>query len=68
MYTKGRKIVRSLRYKSMDEIDETVLSEVLQDAFSVRGKGFWDQWEKDGLSAYFINGFPKFNQICQQGL
>lgn len=46
MYTKGRKIVRSLRYKSMDEIDETVLTEVLQDAYSVRGKGFWDQRER----------------------
>ena len=41
METKGRKMMRSLRYRSLDEIDEAVLSEVLHEAHSVRGKGFW---------------------------
>ena len=45
MVSAGRKVMRSLRYKSMDEIDEIVLIDVLQDAYSVRGKGFWDQRE-----------------------
>ena len=43
MVTAGRKIMRSLRYRSIEEIDETVLRDVLQDAYSVRDKGFWDQ-------------------------
>lgn len=40
MVTAGRKIMRSLRYRSVEEIDETVLTDVLQDAYSVRGKSF----------------------------
>ncbi|MDX1315846.1 MAG: DUF1801 domain-containing protein [Eudoraea sp.] len=47
MVTAGRKVMRSLRYTSLDEIDETVLKDVLQDAYSVRGKGFWDQREAE---------------------
>lgn len=42
MYTKGRKVMRSLRYRSQDEIDHQVLVEVLADAYSVSGRGFWD--------------------------
>ena len=45
MYTKGRKIMRSLRYRSVESIDETILTDVLQDAYAVRAKGFWDQKE-----------------------
>ena len=41
METKGRKVMRSLRYRSLDEIDEEILGEVLNDAYRVRGKGFW---------------------------
>ena len=41
METKGRKMMRSLRYRSLDEIDEEVLTEVLLDAYNVRHKGFW---------------------------
>ncbi|MCX2720602.1 DUF1801 domain-containing protein [Lentiprolixibacter aurantiacus] len=40
MITKGRKVMRSLRYTSLEEIDEKILVEVLQDAYSVRDKGF----------------------------
>ncbi|MCE2612845.1 DUF1801 domain-containing protein [Flavobacteriaceae bacterium D16] len=43
MVTAGRKVMRSLRYKSLEEIDEIILVEVLQDAYSVGGKGFWSQ-------------------------
>jgi hypothetical protein len=41
MNTKGRKMMKSLRYKSLEEIDVTVLREVLQDAYSVKDKKFW---------------------------
>ena len=41
METKGRKMMRSLRYRQLDEINEQVLREVLNDAYEVRGKGFW---------------------------
>lgn len=36
-----RKVVRSLRYTSLEEIDDTILVEVLQDAFSVRNRKFY---------------------------
>lgn len=39
----GRKVMRSLRYKSLEGINEKVLLGVLQDAFSVRGKKFWKE-------------------------
>ena len=41
MTTAGRKMMKSLRYKSLEEIDDTVLTEVLKDAYSVRDKKFW---------------------------
>ncbi len=40
MYSKGRKVVRSLRYKTLDEIDRQVLHEVLEEAASFAGKSF----------------------------
>ncbi len=39
--TKGRKIMKSLRYTSFEEINDQILIEVLQDAYSVRDKKFW---------------------------
>ncbi|MBT8179775.1 MAG: DUF1801 domain-containing protein [Eudoraea sp.] len=42
MTTAGRKIMRSLRYRSPEEIDEGILIDILQNAYEVRGKGFWD--------------------------
>jgi hypothetical protein len=47
MVTAGRKVMRSLRYKSPEEINEAILIAVLQDAYAVRGKGFWDQKQED---------------------
>lgn len=41
MTTQGRKMMKSLRYKSLEEIDSTVLMEVLQNAYEVRDKKFW---------------------------
>jgi len=41
MTTAGRKMMRSLRYKTLDEIDDKVLIEVLLDAYSVKDKKFW---------------------------
>ncbi|MDY8138565.1 DUF1801 domain-containing protein [Aquimarina sp. 2201CG5-10] len=41
MTTAGRKVMKSLRYRSIEEIDHTILIEVLQDAYKVRGKKFW---------------------------
>ena len=37
----GRKVVRSLRYYSLEEINNTVLEEVLLEAYSFKEKGFW---------------------------
>ncbi len=41
MTTAGRKIMRSLRYKSLEEIDNDILIGVLKDAHSVQDKKFW---------------------------
>lgn len=41
MTMKGRKMIKSLRYTSLEEIDETVLKEILQDAHAVKDKKFW---------------------------
>ncbi len=41
METAGRKMMRSLRYRSLEEIDPEVLRELLLDAESVKGKKFW---------------------------
>ncbi len=42
METAGRKIMRSLRYRTLKEVDQQVLDEVLKDAWSVRDRGFWN--------------------------
>lgn len=41
MTTANRKIMRSLRYNSLEEIDHNILEEVLKDAYSVKDKKFW---------------------------
>lgn len=41
MVSENRKVVRSLRYTSLEAIDDTILVTVLQDAFNVRNKGFY---------------------------
>ena len=41
LVSKNRKVVRSLRYSALEDIDEVVLTNVLQEAFAVRNKGFY---------------------------
>jgi len=41
MTMEGRKMIKSLRYATLEEIDETVLKEVLLDAYEVRDRKFW---------------------------
>jgi len=41
MVTEGRKVMRSLRYKSLEEIDHTILTEVLLNAYQVKDKKFY---------------------------
>ncbi len=40
MVAKGRKVMKSLRYRSLEEIDDQVLTEVLEEAFAIRGKKY----------------------------
>lgn len=41
MVAENRKVVKSLRYKTLAEIDDAILTAVLQDAYAVRGEGFY---------------------------
>lgn len=41
MTTAGRKMMRSLRYKNLAEIEDAVLIDVLKDAYRVRDEKFW---------------------------
>jgi len=41
MVTKDRKVVRSLRYSTLEEINDEVLIDVLQEAYSLKEKGFY---------------------------
>lgn len=41
MTAAGRKMMRSLRYTSLEEIDHAILVEVLKDAYSIKDVKFW---------------------------
>jgi hypothetical protein len=41
MVTEGRKVMRSLRYHNLNDIDAEVFVDVIQDAETVNHKGFW---------------------------
>lgn len=41
MVTEGRKVMKSLRYRTLDDIDGDILIEVLKDAQSINHLGFW---------------------------
>ena len=41
MVTKDRKVVKSLRYSTLEEINDEVLIDVLQEAYSLKEKGFY---------------------------
>ncbi|WP_420378983.1 DUF1801 domain-containing protein [Gilvibacter sp.] len=40
--TKGRKVMKSLRYNSLEAVDQQILEEVIADALSVRDRGFYN--------------------------
>lgn len=46
LISEGRKVIKSLRYKSIEDIDEEVLLTVLEEAHQLKGKGFY---KKKGL-------------------
>ena len=37
----GRKVVKSFRYKALEDINQEILLGVLEEAYSVNHKGFW---------------------------
>jgi hypothetical protein len=41
MVTKDRKVVKSLRYTALEEINDKVLKDVLEESYSLRAKGFY---------------------------
>lgn len=41
LISEKRKVVRSLRYSTLEEIDDHILIDVLKDAYSVRQNGFY---------------------------
>ncbi|TKD61809.1 DUF1801 domain-containing protein [Flavobacterium sp. ASW18X] len=41
MNSENRKVVKSLRYSSLEAIDDQVLHEVLEEAYQLRGCGFY---------------------------
>ena len=41
MTTDKRKMIKSLRYRNLEEIDDKILLETLKDAYSVKNKKFW---------------------------
>ena len=41
MVTEKRKVIKSLRYKTLEEINTKILIAVLQDAYAVRNKKFY---------------------------
>ncbi|AXT60730.1 DUF1801 domain-containing protein [Aquimarina sp. AD10] len=41
MVTAGRKVMKSLRYRNIEEINETVLIEILENAYQVKDKKFY---------------------------
>lgn len=41
MVSEKRKVIKSMRYRTLEEIDNAVLIEILQEAYSVKDKGFY---------------------------
>jgi len=41
MTSAGRKVMKSLRYRSLEEIDEDILKAILKNAYGVRNKKFY---------------------------
>ena len=41
MYSEKRKVVKSFRYTSLEEINDDILIEVLQEVFALKARGFY---------------------------
>ena len=41
MHSEKRKVVKSFRYSTLEEINDEVLIEVVQEAYDLRKKGFY---------------------------
>ena len=41
MTTSNRKMMKSLRYRNLKEIDDKILVEILKEAYSVKDEKFW---------------------------
>jgi len=41
MTTAKRKLMKSLRYKNLEEIDDKILIDILKDAYAFKDKKFW---------------------------
>ena len=47
LVSEKRKVVRSLRYSTLEEIDDKILTDVLKNAYAVRQNGFYKQKDID---------------------
>tara|TARA_R110002074_G_scaffold393815_1_gene580702 strand:- start:3063 stop:3443 length:381 start_codon:yes stop_codon:yes gene_type:complete len=47
LISEKRKVVRSLRYFTLEDIDNAILTDVLKDAYSVRQNGFYKREDLD---------------------
>jgi hypothetical protein len=47
LVSEKRKVVRSLRYTSLEDVDNKILMHVLKDAYSVRNNGFYKRKDLD---------------------
>lgn len=41
MHTEKRKVVKSFRYKSLEDINDEILTEVLEEVYALKSKGFY---------------------------
>lgn len=41
MYAEKRKVVKSFRYKSLEEINDEILVEVLEEVYALKARGFY---------------------------
>ena len=41
MYAEKRKVVKSFRYKTLEEINDAILIDVLQEVYELKAKGFY---------------------------
>ena len=47
LVSEKRKVVRSLRYASLDDVNDLILADVLQDAYAIKNNGFYKRTDRD---------------------